>query len=100
MSDCKQKLHVGDTGTRIELNIDPCGAAGIVQGDITDAKIIVKKPDGSITEWAATQDGNLIYYVTQHGDLDHAGVWTLQAKCTLNGGWSGRGSEVRVYVYA
>ncbi len=83
------KNYIGDVG--LGLIVD-CGR------DISGAsntKLVVRRPDGSTVEWAATVhavDGrtNHLWCVTQPGDLNMAGQYRLQAAFTL-GDWSGRG---------
>lgn len=88
------KVYVGDSGTEIILD---CGT------DISDAtvrEIVARKPTGQVVTWTAVASGtNGIKYTLQAGDLNQAGVWTLQAKVTTPT-WSGRGGSFELPVYA
>lgn len=91
MSD---KVYIADTGTAIILD---CGQ------DISAASarsIEVRKPDGTLTTWAAIASGtDAIRFDSLADTFDMAGVWRLQAKVTLAAGvW--RGETVAVTVYA
>ena len=80
------KVYVGDTNTKIKCD------AGT---DITTATVVTikyKKPDGTTGSWAGTVvDTNYGQYVTQSGDLDEPGDWTIQPYYELSGGWEGHG---------
>lgn len=89
-----QKVYVGDTGTAIILE---CGQ------DISAAtalSIEVRKPDGTLTSWAATLSGTTaIRYTTLSNTLDQSGVWKLQAKVTLpTGQWRGATANLQVFA--
>ena len=86
-------VFVGDVGTEIVLD---CGV------DISSAtlrKIIVRKPMSSTrTEWNAIAEGSTsIKYVTTEGDIDSAGIMTLQAYVEMPN-WKGYGNKVNVNV--
>ena len=86
--------YVGDVKTQIEFEIN------VDTQTITAAKIFYKKPNGESGEWAANVGDGKIYYITQEGDLDVAGVYQLQPYIEINGGeeWKGRGSIVNLDV--
>jgi hypothetical protein len=88
------KIYVADTGTAIILD---CGQ------DVSSASvrsIEVRKPDGTLTSWAAVASGTTaIRFDSLAGTFDMAGVWRVQAKVTLASGvW--RGETVAFTVYA
>lgn len=63
-----------DIGIEIELNVatDISGA--------TVRKIKFKRPNGTYGVWdASAKSPTSIAYVTKKGDLNNAGIWTLQA---------------------
>ncbi len=74
------KIYVGDVGKVIRLDTDPEGL-GIELATASTLKILVKKPDGTLDEWDATQysDTTQIQYITQDGDLDIKGTYKFQA---------------------
>ena len=87
------KYYVGDIGTEIVLDtkVDLTGG--------TDAKIKVKKPDGSAVEWdASIKDTTGLSHVAAADELDQAGTYLLQASITL-GSWKGRGETAYLRVY-
>ena len=86
--------YKNDIGTKIEIDI------GVPDSEISTAKIIYKKPDGTSGEWIATAESGTtkIYYITQNGDLDQSGTYFLQPYVELNSGWKGRGDELKLYV--
>ena len=92
MSD---KVYKGDIGTAIILDTDEdlAGASGFA--------IKYKKPSGRTGSWvAAPTETTKIAYVTQAGDLDEAGCWTLQGYAVDVGGtWTGHGLAVTFDVY-
>ncbi len=75
------KIYVGDVGTIIRLDTDPSGDAGIDLATADTLKILVKKPDGTLVEWTATQysDTTQIQYTIQEDDLDIKGTYKVQA---------------------
>ncbi len=87
------KIYVGDIGTVITLD---CGQ------DISAATaraILVRKPDGTTTSWAAAPSGtNFISYTTLAGTLDQSGVWKLQSHITLPSG-ARKGETANLPVY-
>ncbi len=93
------KIFKDDIGTKIELDIDPYGTAGVQDGDITSAKILVTKPSGAEVEWSATVDGKVVYHLTEAGDLDQEGDYVVQAYVELSSGWKGRGEKSTMSVY-
>jgi hypothetical protein len=74
------KIYVGDVGKIIRLDTDPEGL-GIELATANTLKILVKKPDGTLDEWEATQysDTTQIQYITEEGDLDIKGTYKFQA---------------------
>lgn len=91
------KIYLGDIGLAIVLDVgeDITGATG--------AKMIVKKPDGTIVEWDAevhtvSDETRYVRYYTQAGDLDQKGRYRVQAYLTLSG-WTGRGETATFRVY-
>lgn len=87
------KVYLGDVGTDIILD---CGS------DISDAtvrQIIAKKPSGETVTWPAVAEGaNSIKYKVVDGDIDEAGLWSLQAR-VVTPSWSGRGETFPMQVY-
>jgi len=99
MTDIKH--YVGEIGLEIKAFVGDSEDISAA----TDVKFLVKKPDGTETEWAATahtEDGdNGAYYIihtTESGDLDQAGTYRLQAYFTL-GSWTGLGESFRWEIY-
>jgi len=89
------KVYVGDEGTVIILD------TLIDLSDANIVKVLVKKPDGSETEWGAVLDderSTCMKYIIQHGDLDISGKYFLQAYVENNvGKW--RGNTVILNVH-
>jgi len=72
------KIYVGDIGTLFN----------------------VKKPDGTMVTWTPSIFGtNYLRYYSVSGDLDSAGIWTIQPSLTL-GTWTGSCNPVTFKVYA
>jgi len=86
-------LYVGDVGTKLIIDI------GISADDVTEAKIIVKKPNGSIVEWNALpiSGTQTVEYIIQNGDLDLAGKYTIQVYIDT-GSWQGHGTPDTFFV--
>ena len=78
---------VGDTGTRIEVDV------GVNADDITLARLIVRKSNGTTAQWTATPvtGTQKVRYITNAGDFDVAGVYQLQAYIETND-WKGYGT--------
>lgn len=88
-----QRIHKDDVETKIVLD------CGVDVSSATVRKIRYKKPSGSTGEWdAELEDQTKIYYVTQEGDLDETGTWTVQAYVEMPN-WKGHGHEASFYVY-
>ena len=96
------KIYVGDVGTVIRLDTDPSGDAGIDLSSADTLKILVKKPDGTLDEWEATQysDTTQIQYITEEGDLDIKGTYKFQAYIAWdNPASEHRGETASIKVY-
>ncbi len=78
------------TGTRLFLD-----CKDILTG-ATTTEIHGRKPDGTAFVWPAQADGTGVYYLTQAGDIDQHGRWTLQSYVVLPD-WSGHG-DVEVMI--
>lgn len=96
------KVYVGDVGLAIILKLARDDEDLDITG-ATNAKIHVKKPDGTLVDWTAeihTISGETKYlrYFTQSGDLNQKGRWRVQAGLTLSG-WTGRGETGIFRVY-
>ena len=91
----EDKIHVGDIGTVIRINLAESLAA------LSNQVINIQKPDGSEVIWAGTIDGQLITYTTVANDLDIPGRWIAQAYGQFNGGidWRGLGDSVAFFVH-
>jgi len=82
MLKCPAEVHVGDVGTVFEATIkdgdNPVDVSGL---DLLE--LIFEKPDGTIFKRVAslTTDGTdgKVRYVSQRGDVTHAGRWRWQA---------------------
>ena len=87
------KIYKGDYNTVIDLDVGE---------DISTAstyRIYYEKPSGATGYWTASLQGtSIVRYTTVNGDLDEAGVWSLQARVTTASGlWRGETVKVRVY---
>jgi len=89
-----QKVYQNDIGTKIELDVDTSLDAA------TFATVKYSKPSGETGEWTAVidTDDDVVYYVTESGDLDEVGGWWLQAYVVFPD-WSGHGEKRRFFVY-
>lgn len=79
------KHYVGEIGTEIiiEADSDISAASGVY--------LNVKKPDGTIVEWdGSVVSGIYIRYISQSGDFDQAGEYSVQPNVALSG-WAGPG---------
>ena len=90
-----KKIHQGDIGTKLVFDMGD----DVEPGDISTARIDVKKPDGSFIRWDAVINGTLIEYTTKIGDLDQAGRYAFQPYVILTAGWVGHGDCVFEDVY-
>jgi len=93
------RLHIGDIGTKIVLDIDPANENNITPDIVASAKMLITKPDGTVLEKNASAEGHTVVYYTAAGDLDVEGLYCLQAKVTLTSGWSGKSNIVQDYIY-
>jgi len=91
--NCPNPIHVGDVGTTFRLNIEECLSGVDTAVDVSGAttkQIIFRKPGKTLdTQTAAfTTDGTngQIEYVSQSGDIDAAGQWSMQGKVILAAG--------------
>ena len=86
--------YVGDEGTKISVDV------GINADNISLAKLIVKKPSGTVVEWTAIPESGTttIYYITGSGDLDKAGRYYVQAYVETSD-WKGHGAVTSFTVY-
>lgn len=86
-------IYAGDIGTEIILD------TGSDISTAASTTIVVKKPDGTVVEWAADiYQTNCLRYVTMAGDLNEVGIYKLQAKVSLPN-WSGLGKVATFQVY-
>jgi hypothetical protein len=89
-------IYAGDIGTVILLN------TGVDVSAATVKKMRVRKPSGTVVEWTATTppgQNNYLTYTTIAGDIDQAGVWSIQAQVTM-ASWSGVGNVAAFVVLA
>ena len=87
------KIYVGDVGTVITLDCGQNISAA------TARAILVRKPDGTATSWAASASGtNSISYQSLAGTFDQSGVWKLQSYVTLPTG-ARKGETVNLPIY-
>ena len=87
-------VYMGDVGTRLEFDI------GIDIGEVASASLVIKKPSRIKVskDLQKDTDKNLLYYITQDGDLDEVGIYTLQARVNLKSGWSGGAEIVKLEI--
>lgn len=89
------KSYVEDVGTEILVD---CGE------DISTStlqSIVVKKPDGTMVEWASSlhpTELNQFRYIVGIGDFNLPGKYLCQAKLVM-GTWSGLGETFSFKVY-
>lgn len=87
-----EKVYVGDVGTVIEIDM---------QENISSAtgyKLKVRKPDGTLVDWAPSIYGtNYLRYTIVTNDLNMAGTYTIQPYMTI-GTWTGRGDVISFAV--
>lgn len=88
------KIYAGDHGTTISVNC----AADVLAA--TSLAILAMRPDGTSVTWAGAPGvPTSILYTTQPGDLNMAGIWTLQAVyVNANGSWHGEAANLTVYA--
>jgi hypothetical protein len=88
---------VADVGTIISIGMDyDCST-------VTDLNFHVRKPDGSEVDWIPNviSGGRILEYTIESGDLDIAGVWTVQpwVEFSPTEQWSGDPVQFTVYSY-
>jgi hypothetical protein len=84
----------GDYGTRISIDVNENVSAATV------TRIYYKKPSGATGYWTATKDTentDIIYYDTQSGNIDEAGIWEFQPYFEI-GSWKGRGTVCKLLI--
>ena len=84
----------GDVGTKIELDV------GVDVADVISSSLIMRLPSGNKKSFDLDKDDekNVLYYVTDNGDLDEAGVYSMQARVNLQTDWSGASEIVKMEV--
>lgn len=87
------KVYVQDLGTRMTFD------TGVNISAATALSLLVRKPDGTEAEWAATASGSTaLYRDVQAGDISDPGVYFLQPKVvTPAGTWLAETVRLRVY---
>jgi len=94
----ENKPFVADIGTIVSVDMDfDCTSA-------TDVEFFIRKPDGSEVTWTPAvvgSGGSTLEYYIGSGDLDIAGIWTLQPwiRFSANEQWRGDPVEFIVYSY-
>ena len=87
------KHYVGEIGTDIIVD---CGS--VITG-ATNTKLKIKKPDGTLVDWAADIEGtNHLKYTTILNSFNQAGTYYLQASLTISG-WTGLGETAIFEIY-
>lgn len=87
------KIYVGDTGTLVQVE------TGQPLQTATVTALVVRKPDGTVVEWAGTAQGSKIVYPSVVSTFDAAGVWRLQARVVMpSGAWLGATAEFKVFA--
>lgn len=86
------RLYVGSVGVMLVVE------TGIDLSDFDYVGLVVKKPDGSVVEWAGVAKGSRIEYVIQEGDLNVPGSYKIQA-VVRNGTFESLGETTMLYVY-
>lgn len=95
------ELHLYDYGTILKINVvDSAGNSQSVLG-ATNILFLLEKPNESVITRSGvlTTDGSdgLIQYTVASGDLDIAGIWSIQGRViTPSGSYSTSISEFRV----
>jgi len=86
-------IYVGDVGTKIVFDVST------LVDDVVSASIYCKKPNGTSYIWTAEKElgTNNIYYITQVGDIDVAGIYKLQPFIDF-ADWRGFGDIVQLIV--
>lgn len=88
------RVHATDVGTLIKLN------TGISLSDVSNQKIIARKPTGGLVDLAATVvETTKLQHTKTASTLNEAGEWELQAYVELPGPQKLRGTVVRLYIY-
>ena len=86
--------YVGDVGVQIEMDVN------VDVSLISFAKFICRKPNGKKVEWIAkiNTTKNMLYYITQPGDLDVPGEYKIQPYAEIED-FKGRGDPAVFRVY-
>jgi hypothetical protein len=82
--------YVGDSYSSFSLD------TGISLTGASVTKILYKKPSGLKGSWNATATGTVLSYQLQNGDIDEAGLWSIQAYVEI-GGKKAYGKESTIY---
>jgi len=86
------EIHVGDTGTKLELTVYDENNAVLDLSGATTRQITIAKPDGSVITRSATlssdgTDGKM-YITSASTDFDMPGVYSIQGYVVFsNGEW-------------
>ena len=94
-SSCKQdkKFYINTIGISIHVE------TGENISLASELVLRVKKPDGTIVNWAGSLEGlTKIKYTVVSGDLDQAGIYYLQAYVKL-ASWTGLGETTNFTIY-
>lgn len=80
------EIRLGDIGVSLRITVKDQDDAVV---DLSSATVsfLVEKPGGSIATFTASNvtDGTdgLVEYITESGDIDEVGIWTLQVKVVI-----------------
>ena len=87
-------IYKGDVGTKLEFDI------GVNVDEVDTALLIIKYPSGNkITkDLSIDTENNVLYYITDTDDLNESGLYHLQSRVTLKGGWNGASELVKINV--
>ena len=100
-----EEIHIGDVGTTIRITIqdvDSTGVSSVLDVSNATVNIILGKPDGTsisrATSYVTDGTDGLVQYITQAGDIDLQGTWSIQVQVnTLSGSWKSSVGTFKVY---
>lgn len=96
------EIHVGDVGVELVLEVVDCDGSAIDVSAATETLIFLQKPGGTTVQKTAVFDttgvDGMIKYVTESGDIDEPGVWSIQGKVTIGG--SPFGTAIAIFSVA
>ena len=102
MSSTCSEIHINDIGTAFRVTVKDESDTVVDISTASSLRIFFAKPDGTTETKTASHytDGTdgIMEYITQSGDLDIVGSWSLQGVVSIGGGtWHTDIYQFKVY---